>query len=183
MRKFLLIILAAAMTFVTACSSSVDGDRADSTSTSTNKTQLTNETTVSDNTSSSAVNTQEPEQSTDKEDNALSIDITVNGRTFSATLYDNETARTFKEQLPLTLDMNELNGNEKYYYLPDSLPTNSSRPSMINTGDIMLYGSSCLVIFYDSFSTSYSYTPIGKINDPDGLASALGTDNVQASFN
>lgn len=113
----------------------------------------------------------------------MNITITINGRKFSATLYDNETAKAFKDRLPMTLDMSELNGNEKYYYLPDILPTNSSRPSRINTGDIMLYGNSCLVIFYESFSTSYSYTPIGKIDDPDGIAKALGSGSVQITFN
>ena len=112
----------------------------------------------------------------------MNIEITVNGHTFSAELYDNDTAKAFKERLPLTLDMSELNGNEKYCYLSDSLPTNSSRPSGIHTGDIMLYGSDCLVIFYESFSTSYSYTPIGKISDPDELAAALGSGSVQVAF-
>ncbi len=112
----------------------------------------------------------------------MSITVTINGRDFSATLYDNETSRAFKERLPLTLDMSELNGNEKYYYLPDSLPRNSSVPSGINAGDIMLYGDDCIVIFYESFSTSYSYTPIGKIDDPDGLAAALGNMSVQVAF-
>lgn len=46
----------------------------------------------------------------------------------------------------------------------------------------MLYGSSCLVLFYDSFSTSYSYTPIGHIDDADGLAEALGKGGVTVSF-
>lgn len=113
----------------------------------------------------------------------MNILITVKRKNFSATLQDNETAKAFKAMLPLTLDMSELNGNEKYYYLSDSLPTNSSRPSGINNGDIMLYGSSCLVIFYESFSTSYSYTPIGKIDDPTGLAAALGSGSVQVTFN
>ncbi len=112
----------------------------------------------------------------------MRITIMANGREFSATLYDNETARAFKGLLPLTLDMSELNGNEKYYYLPDSLPRNSSVPSRINAGDIMLYGGDCIVIFYESFSTSYSYTPIGKIDDPDGLAAALGNASVQVAF-
>lgn len=132
---------------------------------------------------SSTITVSEAEQSTDKEDHALNIEITVNGHTFSAELYDNDTAKAFKERLPLALDMSELNGNEKYHYLSDSLPINSSRPSGIRTGDIMLYGSDCLVIFYESFSTSYSYTPIGKINDPDGLAEALGSGSVQVTFN
>lgn len=183
MRRFLLIILAAAMAFVTSCSSSEDNSRADST---TIQSSVTGGTNVSDNTSegasSNTESNQESEQSTDKEENILSIKITVNGRTFSATLYDNETARAFKERTPITLNMSELNGNEKYYYLSDSLPKNSSKPSRINTGDIMLYGSDCLVIFYESFSTSYSYTPVGKIDDPDGLAAALGSGSVEVSF-
>lgn len=132
--------------------------------------------------SSASDNSQAPEPPTDKEENDLNITITVNGRAFSATLYDNETARAFEERLPLTLDMSELNGNEKYYYLPESLPRNSSRPSAINAGDIMLYGGDCIVIFYESFSTSYSYTPIGKINDPDGLSATLGSGSVQITF-
>ena len=166
------------MIFVTACSSSEDINMV---SNNTSSTAEGNQ--ESEISSTVTVNDKEPEQSTDKEENTLSIKITVNGRTFSATLYDNETAREFTERLPITLDMSELNGNEKYYYLPDSLPINSSKPSKINTGDIMLYGSDCLVIFYESFSTSYSYTPIGKIDDPDGLAAALGSGSVKVAFN
>lgn len=178
MRKYILIILAVTMAFVTACSNSEDSNTV---SNNTSSTAEGNQ--ESEISSTVTINDKEPEQSTDKEENTLSIKITVNGRTFSATLYDNETAREFAERLPITLDMSELNGNEKYYYLPDSLPKNSRRPSGINTGDIMLYGSDCLVIFYESFSTSYSYTPIGKIDDPDGLAAALGSGSVQVTFN
>lgn len=138
---------------------------------------------ASETTSIVSENDWETEQSTGKEENALEIEITVNGRTFSATLYDNETARALKKQLPLALDMSELNGNEKYYYLPQDLPTNSSRPSGIHIGDIMLYGNSCLVLFYEDFSTPYSYTPIGRIDAPDGLAASLGSGNVQVMFN
>ena len=119
---------------------------------------------------------------TEEEPNMLKIEILVGNETFSATLYDNEAARTLIDILPLTLNMSELNGNEKYYYLDTSLPTNASRPSGIKTGDIMLYGNSCLVLFYESFSTSYSYTPIGHIDDPTGLAAALGSGSVQVTF-
>lgn len=37
----------------------------------------------------------------------------------------------------------------------------------------MLWGNNCLVLFYEDFTTSYSYTRIGKIVDVDGLISAL----------
>ncbi|MDE6762977.1 MAG: hypothetical protein K2J73_04790 [Oscillospiraceae bacterium] len=112
----------------------------------------------------------------------LNIEITVQNKTFYAELYDNETAEKFAEMLPLTLDMSELNGNEKYFYLPENLPTNTESPDKINSGNIMLYGSSCLVLFYDSFSTSYSYTPVGHIDDTDGLAEALGKGGVTVTF-
>ena len=59
--------------------------------------------------------------------------------------------------------------NEKYVYLDNSLPTNSSNPKRINAGDVMLYGNNCLVIFYKSFDTSYSYTKIGHINNLENL--------------
>ena len=65
--------------------------------------------------------------------------------------------------------MNELNGNEIYYYPDQDLPTNSYQPHNIETGDIMLFGSSCLVIFYESLQTNYSYSRIGKISNPNGL--------------
>lgn len=117
-----------------------------------------------------------------EEKNMHTIEIAVGNQIFPAELYDNETARAFRERLPMTLDMSELNGNEKYYYLPDSLPVDSGVPSGIHAGDIMLYGDSCLVLFYESFSTVYSYTPIGNIENPEGLAAALGSGSAQVTF-
>lgn len=110
------------------------------------------------------------------------IKITVNSQTFTATLLDNNSAKAFKEMLPLTINMIELNGNEKYYDMPNSLLINSSNPGTIKNGDLMLYGSKTLVLFYKTFSTSYSYTKLGSIDDVTGLASALGSGNVTVTF-
>lgn len=107
------------------------------------------------------------------------IEVVVDGERFTATLYNNDTAEAFKEMLPMTLNMTELHGNEKYYYLDKNLPSNAKKVSKINTGDLMLYGSDCLVLFYDTFSTSYTYTQIGYIDDTDGLTEALGSGNVK----
>lgn len=101
---------------------------------------------------------------------------------FTATLQENETANAFKQLLPMTINMSELNNNEKFYGLPGALPTNSSNPGMIQSGDLMLYGSSTLVLFYKMFSTSYSYTRIGKISNPSELESVLGSGNTTVSF-
>lgn len=110
------------------------------------------------------------------------IKITVNSQTFTATLLDNNSAKAFKEMLPVTIDMAELNRNEKYYDLPNNLPTNASVGADINAGDLMLYGSNTLVLFYKSFNTSYSYTKLGTIDNPSGIAAALGTGNVVVTF-
>lgn len=45
------------------------------------------------------------------------LKITVGSVSFSAILEDNVTTRFFKKLLPMTVNMSELNGNEKYYYL------------------------------------------------------------------
>lgn len=110
------------------------------------------------------------------------ITIRVGDRSFAATLEENATARAFAALLPMTVTMNELNGNEKYHYLSENLSTDSYRPGTIRNGDLMLYGSNCVVLFYETFSSSYSYTRIGRLDNPSGLASALGRGNVSVTF-
>ena len=110
------------------------------------------------------------------------ITININGVDFTVTLEDNETARELVNRLPLNIEMNELNGNEKYYYFDESFPSNSSRIERIEKGDIMLYGSDCLVLFYESFNTSYSYTRIGKLDNPSLLDDVIGKDSVRVTI-
>ena len=110
------------------------------------------------------------------------ITVRVGGRSFAVTLEDNATAHAFTALLPMTVTMNEMNGNEKYHYLSENLPTDSNRPGTIRNGDLMLYGFNCLVLFYETFSSSYSYTRLGRLDNPSGLASALGRGNVTVTF-
>jgi hypothetical protein len=114
--------------------------------------------------------------------NSAKLKITIGSNTFNATVYNNATATAFKTKLPLTINMTELNGNEKYFDLPDNLPANASNPATIDTGDLMLYGSNTLVLFYKTFSTSYNYTRLGRIDNPSGLAAALGSGNKTVKF-
>ena len=116
----------------------------------------------------------------DKKEQVMTVEI--NGQKFEAELYDNDTADAFKEMLPITFSMNEHNGNEKYIYMDQSLPSASEKIGDIQNGDIMLFGSDCLVVFYKSFQTSYTYTHIGYIKNSDGLSSALGDGSAEISF-
>ena len=110
------------------------------------------------------------------------ITIRIGDKSFAATLADNATATAFKKLLPLSVTMTELNGNEKLFRLPGTLPARASTPSSIQTGDLMLYGVSTLVLFYKSFPTTYSYTTIGRIDDPAGLEAAVGSGSVAVTF-
>lgn len=114
--------------------------------------------------------------------NELKINVSINGTNYSTTLEDNDTSREFIKRLPLEIEMNELNGNEKFYYFNDSLPSNSSQIGEIKSGDIMLYGNDCLVIFYETFRTTYNYTRIGKIDDLSDLKEKVGAGSVRIIF-
>jgi hypothetical protein len=110
------------------------------------------------------------------------IKIKIGSSTFNATLENNASATAFKAMLPITITMNELNNNEKYFDFSNSLPINASNPAVIQTGDLMLYGTRTLVLFYKTFSTSYTYTKLGQIDDTRGLSAAVSSENVIVSF-
>ena len=105
--------------------------------------------------------------------------VEAGGQKFQAALYDNETVRAFQERLPMTLDMEELHRNEKFYYLDEGLPANSENVGSIKAGDIMLFGSDCLVLFFEDFSTSYNYTRIGHIQEEEAFVKALSGGTVE----
>ena len=112
----------------------------------------------------------------------MKLKVTIGSAIFTATLLDNASVVALKGKLPMTMNMKELNGNEKYYDLSENLPHNASNPQTIQTGDLMLYGSNTIVLFYKTFPTSYSYTRLGRIDNPSGLAEAQGSGDVIVKF-
>ena len=118
----------------------------------------------------------------DLSQNEIPCTLTVNGQEFKAVFYNNKTANALLKKMPMTLNMKELNGNEKYHFFDTEFPTNEKSPGKILAGDIMLYGSDCMVTFYKSHSTSYQYTSVGKIENASDFAKAVGSGNVTITF-
>lgn len=114
--------------------------------------------------------------------NTYTMKIQIENDIFTAQLPDTPSVRALLKRLPFTITMQELNGNEKYHYLSSPLPTDARPGGHIQTGDLMLFGSDCLVLFYKNFKTSYSYTPIGRITNPQGLAKLAKKKEVTVSF-
>lgn len=125
---------------------------------------------------------QHTENTTQEINDTQSIQIVIGGKTFTANLHNTPAAAQFKSMLPLTIKMEELHGNEKFAYLEKNLPTYPIAPSSINAGDLMLFGNNCLVVFYQSFPTTFTYTPIGSIKEIDQLEQTLGKGSVEVTF-
>ncbi|MGL4412582.1 MAG: cyclophilin-like fold protein [Bacteroidales bacterium] len=117
-----------------------------------------------------------------EDNNRSEMRVIVGATEFVASLADNSSAQAFKSLLPITITMSDYGSNEKVATIT-SLPTNLYNPSRIEVGDIMLWGSSSLVLFYDNFPTSYSYSRIGKIDDVEGLRELLNNrESVTVRF-
>ncbi|MEG0186414.1 MAG: cyclophilin-like fold protein [Stenotrophomonas sp.] len=108
--------------------------------------------------------------------------MTIAEQRFAITLADTEAARAFAAMLSLTIEMPDLNSNEKHAQLPRALPTSAIRPGTIRNGDLMLYGASTLVLFYQTFDSIYPYTRLGRVDDPAGLAQVLGRGSARITF-
>lgn len=112
--------------------------------------------------------------------NQAKMKITIGNQTFTATLSNTISAKEFQKKLPLTLEMQDYGGFEKMAPI-DRLPTADKRENSLDLGDLMLYSGNTLVLFYAPHG-GYSYTRIGKIDNPEGLKQALGSGKVVVKF-
>lgn len=90
--------------------------------------------------------------------------LTLNERSFTATLADNSATEALKERLAqgsLEVHLDDYGDMEKVGSLGFSLPRTDRQITTV-PGDIMLYQGSSLVIFYGS--NSWAYTPLAKVD-------------------
>ena len=113
----------------------------------------------------------------------MQIQVTINDTPFTATIEDAAAGPELLARMPLPLSMEELHGNEKYCYTGDSFGGEMYVPDTIEAGDLMVFGSDCLVLFYETFANDgWSYAHVGKIDDPSGLAAACGSGTATVTF-
>lgn len=123
-----------------------------------------------------------PQPSTATGQEPARMQMTIGDRRFTVVLADTDAARALAARLPLTLDMAELNGNEKHADIHPALPVDARRPGTIHAGDVMLYGTNTIVVFYKTFPSSYRYTRLGRVQNNAGLQEALGPDDARVVF-
>lgn len=196
MRKICLALAACLILFTLCSCTAVDnGDSitppAITSTDNADNSQSSDSTMSQDETTSSSDDetTTEPSEADDQDDitagsdGMLAVEITVDAAVFDAKLYDNESARAIIGQMPFSLDMDDYARQEKVTDLSFDLPSAvTETPSNINIGDIYLWSGNSLVLFYTSFSNSYSYVPVGYIENPTGLVAALGSGSVTVAF-
>ena len=110
------------------------------------------------------------------------IILSFNGHTYSATLADNPSAEAFAKLLgngPLTVSTHDYGSFEKVGPLGTELPRTDERITT-SPGDIILYQGNQVTVYYAP--NTWSFTRLGRINDPSGLREALGSGDAEITF-
>ena len=137
--------------------------------------------------SNEAQENEEPEQNTEstEEDNGMgSITMKINDEEMTVTWEDNESVEALAKlvsESPLTIDMSMYGGFEQVGAIGTDLPSNDTNITT-EPGDIVLYTSSNMVVFYGS--NSWSYTMLGHIENKseDELEALLGANDVKITL-
>ena len=113
-------------------------------------------------------NENQPEEGNDDEKEEImeknKIKLTVNGKSFTATLEENSSAEALCELLEkgdLNIRMSDYGDMEKVGSLGTSLPRND-RQTTTQPGDLILYLGNSFVIYYDT--NSWNFTRLGRLD-------------------
>ena len=123
------------------------------------------------------------EQNGNENMQSMTMNITAGGKTITATLAENATAKALAEKLKsgsVTVEM-KANGFEHYGPLGFSLERHDEQISAVS-GDIMLYNGNNICVFYGS--NTWSYTPLGKVDGKtaDELKAFFGTGTISVTY-
>lgn len=167
MKKFLTILFAIVLIVLTSCGKS-------------------NNSSVQPTTDepSTTITTPSDDNQITKEDETANMKLTlkINDIEVDVIWNNNDSVRALKNLAKegLTINMSKYGGFEQVGSIGSTLPSSDTRITT-NPGDIVLYSSSQIVIFYDS--NTWSYTKLGHINlSKSELTDLLGDEDVVISL-
>ncbi len=129
---------------------------------------------------STTITTPSDDNQTTKEDETANMKLTlkINDIEVDVIWTDNDSVRALKNLAKdgLTINMSKYGGFEQVGSIGSTLPSSDTRITT-SPGDIVLYSSNQIVIFYDS--NTWSYTKLGHINlSKSELTDLLGDEDV-----
>lgn len=167
MKRFLTVLLLAFVFCLNGCGTSQATSSVQTDETITVETENQVESEVASEQSQPALpESSESELQTEQETTDM-IKLTVGNNSFFAKLDDNASANELRELLqngPVTMSASNYGGFEKVCSLGTRLTSNDVQTTT-QAGDIMLYSSNQIVIFYGS--NSWAYTRLAKVVDED----------------
>lgn len=115
-------------------------------------------------------------EATPSDKSAITMNITINGKTVSCQLVDNSSTRALLAQLEkgdITYEADDYGNFEKVGYIGFSLPQNNESIST-TAGDVILYQGNNICLYYGT--NSWSFTRLGKIE-------GLSKDEIKTFLN
>lgn len=96
----------------------------------------------------------------------MKIKVMFNSHSFTASLFENPSARDFVSMLPLDLKIEDYSNNEKITYLPRKLTTEGSGPfDNEQPGDVCYYAPwGDVVFFYAPYRYSSGLIRLGRLD-------------------
>lgn len=139
--------------------------------------------TVPSDSETDEITSEEPNGSEKKEEHMGVLILKIGGRTIPVTWEENESTAELKRQAAkgnITILLSPYGGFEQVGSLGREYPSSDVRQTA-ESGDIMLYASSNVVLYYGS--NTWAYTKLGHIDLPaDEITALLGGYAVTVSF-
>ena len=113
-----------------------------------------------------------------EEDNMKTLELKIDNQVINVIWLDNPSVTALKELAKngLTINMHEYGGFEHTGMIGSTITSNDSRIDVV-PGDIVLYNSSQISIFYNN--SSWSYTKLGHIDmSKSELVELLGEEDI-----
>ena len=134
---------------------------------------------------STTITTPSDDNQTTKEDETeiMKLTLKIDDTEVDVIWADNDSVKALKNLAKdgLTINMSKYGGFEQVGSIGSTLPSSDTRITT-NPGDIVLYSSNQIVLFYDS--NTWSYTKLGHINlSKSELTDLLGDEDVVITLN